>query len=64
MPFLCFGKAVSLKGSCGSSSLASQGQWSPIGKETQRKINRLPGSARNLAAGSRLLQLSPVSHVI
>jgi hypothetical protein len=28
-PFLCFGKAVSLKGSCGCSSLASQGQWSP-----------------------------------
>jgi hypothetical protein len=28
-PFLCFGKAVSLKGSCGSSSLASQGQGLP-----------------------------------
>jgi hypothetical protein len=26
-------------------------------------INRPPGSARNLAAGSRTLQLSPISHV-
>jgi hypothetical protein len=30
MPFLCFGKSVSLKGSHGSSSLAYQGQWSPV----------------------------------
>jgi hypothetical protein len=30
IPFMCFGKAISLKGSHVSSSLASQGQWSPM----------------------------------